>query len=370
MSGIAVTPGAFAAAPHVRAARDVRRCMATLAVALAPPVLGALWVTGAAANAALARGAPAAGGWRAELLSAVGAGSDPGDPIACLMHGLLWLAPVFVAAGVTTALWQRAFAARRGTPPAPGALPTAVLFALLLPPAVPLWQVVLGVSFGVVVAQELFGGLGKNFLHPVLVGVAFLGLAYPDAVRGAAAWAPVSGAEAPTALALAASGGREALRGAGVAWTDVALGRGPVALGEVPLVATALGAALLLGARLVSWRVVAGGLAGLAVTATLLAWSGWTVRPLAALPWYWHLALGGSGFGLAFLATDPVTAAVTNAGRWVYGALVGAMIVLVRVGNPAQPDATVTAILLGNMLAPLVDHAVVRANARRRARRG
>lgn len=358
------TPGP----PHVRDGVSLRRLMNVAVVALVPCILAALHETGRQANLALAAaGGGGAAGWRGRLLDALGAGFDPASPAACVLHGLAWLLPVYLVTLGAGAFWQRLFARARGTRAA-GLTVTALLFALALPPTVPLWQAALGISFGVVVGKEIFGGTGKNFLNPALAGLAFLYFAYPDSVRSPGVWVAVDGWSGATPLALAKSGGVQAVRDAGVAWTDTFWGREPGAMGETSAAACLVGAAILLWVRVVSWRVLAGGVAGLVATALVFARVGGL--PMATLPWHWHLTTGGFAFGLVFFATDPVTAAATNPGRWCYGILVGAMTVLIRVANPAHTDGVLLAILLGNVFAPLFDYAFAWRNMRRRERRG
>jgi Na+-transporting NADH:ubiquinone oxidoreductase subunit B len=156
---------------------------------------------------------------------------------------------------------------------------------------------------------------------------------------------------------------------AGIGWWHSFLGGVQGALGVTSTLACLLGAVVLLYTRVASWRVMAGVLIGLVATASLCNWAGAGGAPILALPWYWHLSLGSFAFGMVFLATDPVTGAATDTGRWVYGLLIGFMIVLVRVANPVHPDGVMLAILLGNIFAPLIDYGVIWANMRRRALR-
>jgi Na+-transporting NADH:ubiquinone oxidoreductase subunit B len=201
---------------------------------------------------------------------------------------------------------------------------TALLFALALPPSIALWQVAAGITFGIVVGKEVFGGTGKNFLHPALAGLGFLYFSYPDTLR-----------------------------------TSVM---------QISAPACAIGAILLLYVRAISWRILAGGIAGVFCSALLFQHFG-ASQPLAEMPWHWHLTAGGFAFGLVFYATDPVTAATTNPGRWLYGWLIGFLSVLIRIANPSHAQEVMFAILLGNVTAPLIDYGVMWANIRRRLRR-
>lgn len=361
-----VTPGP----PHVRDALDVRRAMRWVLVAVAPAALVGVWNAGFQALAA-ARGVglEALPGWRGALLQALGVPVDPGAPLACLATGLAQVLPLAAVAGLVGWLWERIFSRRRGGR-RDEALPVVVtLFVLILPPTLPLWQAALGVSFAVVVGLEIFGGTGRNVVNPALAGLAFLTFAYPASFSGGSAWVAVPETGRAPVLATVAGEGMEALRREGVTWLDTLLGREVGAIGETSALACLVGALLLVGLGLASGRVLAGGVAGLVATAVLAGLLGDPARPELGLPWSWHLTSGSFAFGLAFLATDPVTSAATPAGRLLYGATIGFLVVLVRVFNPAYSEGVVMAILLANVLAPLYDHGVVRWQLRRRRRR-
>jgi Na+-transporting NADH:ubiquinone oxidoreductase subunit B len=244
-----------------------------------------------------------------------------------------------------------------------------MLFALTLPPAIPLWQVALGISFGVVIGKEVFGGTGKNVLNPALTGRAFLFFAYPGEISGDAVWTAVDGFSGATPLMLAAAGGVDAIQAAGVTWWGAFFGTIQGSIGATSTLFVLAGAALLLYTGVASWRIMAGVLLGVVATALLFNTIGSDTNPAFALPWHWHVVLGGLAFGLVFMATDPVSASMTETGKWVYGALIGVLTVLIRVLNPAYPEGIMLAILFGNLCAPLIDWFVVRANVRRRARR-
>jgi Na+-transporting NADH:ubiquinone oxidoreductase subunit B len=243
-----------------------------------------------------------------------------------------------------------------------------MLFAMTLPPTIPLWQVAIGISFGVVIGKEVFGGTGKNFLNPALTGRAFLFFAYPGNMSGDAVWTAVDGYTGATPLALAAAGGLPELHAHGISWAQAFLGQIAGSLGETSTLACLLGAGMLVVTRIASWRIMAGVFFGMVGTVLLFNTFGSDANPLTALPWYWHFVLGGYAFGMVFMATDPVTAAMTDAGRWVFGVLIGAMVVLIRVANPAFPEGMMLAILFANVFAPLIDYAVVRVHVRARAR--
>ena len=356
-------------APHVRDAMDLKRLMIFVVIAVTPALLVGMYNTGYQANLAMAQlGLHTVPGWRGELLDLFGIGYSPDSIWACLCHGLLYFLPIYIVTLMAGGLWEVLFAAVRNHEVNEGFLVTSMLFSMTLPPTIPLWQVAIGISFGVVIGKEVFGGTGKNFLNPALTGRAFLFFAYPAAISGDAVWTAVDGYSGATPLALAAVGGLQQIQAQGITWAQAFLGQISGSLGETSTLACLLGAAMLVLTRIASWRIMAGVFLGMLATVLLFNSFGSTSNPLTALPWYWHFVLGGYAFGMVFMATDPVTAAMTDAGRWVYGLLIGAMVVLIRVANPAFPEGMMLAILFANVFAPLIDFAVVRIHVRARAR--
>jgi len=357
-------------APHVRRAGDLSGVMRTVLLALVPCVAFGLFNTGQQANRALAAlGRTAADGWRGSLLARLGAGVDASDALDCVLHGALVLAPLLAVTAAVGVACERVFARLRRRRPSPGLSVTVALFTLFLPPTTALWQAALGIAFGVVVGREIFGGTGRNFLNPALAGLAFLYFAYPSAFKDAGAWTAASGAQGVTALQAAALGGMGAVEALGVSWRASFLGLEPGSLGETSTLACLLGGALLVLRGLASWRIIVAACLGLVATVLLLQLGEGPASPSAEIPWTLHLTLGGFAFGVVFMATDPVTAAQTDAGRWVYGFLIGLLVAVIRVQSPVHPDGVVLAILLGNVFAPLIDHAVVQVDVRRRRRR-
>jgi Na+-transporting NADH:ubiquinone oxidoreductase subunit B len=229
--------------------------------------------------------------------------------------------------------------------------------------------VALGISFGVVIAKEVFGGTGKNFLNPALAGRAFLYFAYPAQISGDAVWTAVDGYTGATMLSLGAAGGIEAVTTAGIDWMSAFLGTVHGSIGETSTLAILLGGAVLLVMKIAAWRIVAGVMLGMVASALLFNAIGSDTNPMFAVPWHWHLVMGGFAFGMMFMATDPVSASMTNTGKWIFGAIVGVMTVLVRVVNPAFPEGIMLAILFANLCAPLIDHFVIAANIKRRLAR-
>lgn len=359
-----VAPGA----PHARDAIDIKRVMTFVVIAVLPAAIIGMYNVGYQANLALeAMGLPGEG-WRVDLLRALGIGLNPGNLLACLLHGALYFLPIYIVTMAAGGFWEVVFAATRNHEVNEGFLVTSMLFALTLPPGVPLWQVALGISFGVVVGKEIFGGTGKNFLNPALVGRAFLFFAYPGEMSGDV-WVAVDGYTGATALALASSGGIEAVQAAGISWGDAFIGTIKGSVGETSALACLAGAVFLVYTGVASWRIMVSVFIGMVATTLVFNAVGPADNPFYSVPWYWHAVLGGYAFGLVFMATDPVSAAMTDKGRWIYGLLIGFMVALIRVVNPAYPEGMMLAILFGNALAPLIDYGVVQANVRRRARR-
>ena len=211
-------------------------------------------------------------------------------------------------------------------------------------------MVALGITFGIVIGKEVFGGTGKNFLNPALVGRAFLFFAYPAYMSGDAVWTAVDGFTGATPLGKAAEGGVNLIINSNVKWMDSFLGLIPGSLGETSTLAIFIGGAVLLITKIASWRIVAGVMIGLIATTLLFNLIGSDTNPMFSMPWYWHLVVGGFAFGMIFMATDPVTASMTNLGRWYYGALIGFMAILIRVVNPAFPEGMMLAILFAIFL--------------------
>jgi Na+-transporting NADH:ubiquinone oxidoreductase subunit B len=229
--------------------------------------------------------------------------------------------------------------------------------------------VALGITFGVVLAKEVFGGTGKNFLNPALAGRAFLFFAYPASMSGDAVWTAVDGFSGATALSVVAADGFQNLAAHGIAWSDAFFGFVQGSMGETSTLAILIGGSALLIMRIASWQIVAGVLVGMIATSSLLNLIGSDSNPMFATPWYWHLVIGGFAFGMMFMATDPVSASMTQKGKWFYGALIGLMVVLIRVVNPAYPEGMMLAILFANLFAPFIDHFIVQANISRRKAR-
>ncbi len=356
---------------HVRDGIDLKRIMITVWLCTFPAMFFGMYNIGLQANEALAAGAGTAiEGWREMLIALLGGSAHNAASIwDNFVFGAAYFLPVYAVTFIVGGFWEVLFATIRRHEVNEGFFVTSVLFALTLPPSIPLWQVALGISFGVVIGKEIFGGTGKNFLNPALTGRAFLFFAYPANMSGNAVWTAADGFSGATALSNAAEGGVQSIIDNGVSWMDAFIGTIQGSMGETSTLAIFIGGAVLLVMGIASARIVAGVMIGMVATTLLLNAVGSDTNPMFALPWYWHLVLGGFAFGMIFMATDPVSASMTNKGKWFFGALIGFMVVMIRVVNPAFPEGMMLAILFANLFAPLIDHFVVQANIKRRTAR-
>jgi len=331
-------------APHVRDSIDMKRYMGMVIFALIPVILFACFNVGHAAG-----------------VEGIG---------AAFWFGFLKFLPVVIVTYAVGLGWEMIFAHIRGHAINEGFLVTGILLPLTLPPTIPLWQVAVAVTFAVIIGKEVFGGTGMNLLNPALTARAFLFFAYPGNISGDSVWVALDGFTGATPLAAAASApgsALTALQSSGFAWNHLFTGLIPGSMGETSTLAILIGALVLILTGVGSWRIM---------LATALGGYGmaWVIQILApveatgmlTLPPHYHLVMGGFMFGLVFMTTDPVSAAGTNTGKWIYGILIGVMAILIRTFNPAYPEGMMLAILFGNVFSPLIDHFVVRANIRRR----
>jgi Na+-transporting NADH:ubiquinone oxidoreductase subunit B len=341
---------------HIRDGIDVRRMMATVIIALIPALLYGIYNVGY------------------QTLLEPGATSGAVPVGQAFWVGLLKMLPILAVTYVVGGVWETVFAVVRKHEVSEGFLVTGLLVPLIVPPTIPLWQLAIATSFGVVIGKEIFGGTGMNIFNPALVIRAFLFFAYPVQISGDLVWV-ADGRTAATPLAVIAEGALETgdvvteLTAAGFTWWNMFVGSIPGSIGETSALAILLGGVLLAAAGVGSWRVMLSMLLGGIAMALLLNLVAPSPASFAALPAHYHLVMGGFAFGLVYMATDPVSAAATNTGKWIYGAIVGALSILVRTVNPAYPEGVMLAILFMNMFAPLIDHYVVKANMRRRLAR-
>ncbi|WP_197565688.1 NADH:ubiquinone reductase (Na(+)-transporting) subunit B [Billgrantia diversa] len=353
---------------HVRDGIDLKRIMITVWLCTFPAMFFGMWNAGWLANSAIADGYASMDGWREAILMVLASGHDPDSLWANFVLGATYFLPIYLVTFVVGGFWEVLFAVKRGHEVNEGFFVTSVLYALVLPATIPLWQVALGITFGVVIGKEIFGGTGKNFLNPALTGRAFLYFAYPAQISGDAVWVAADGYTGATPLSIAFQEGMAELT-TQYSWWDAFIGYLPGSVGEVSALAIFIGAAVLLWTKIASWRIMLGCLLGMAGTSMLFNLVGSETNPMFAMPWYWHLVIGGFAFGMVFMATDPVSASMTNPGRLIFGILIGVMTVLIRVVNPAFPEGIMLAILFANLFAPLIDHFFVQANIKRRMRR-
>ncbi len=354
---------------HVRDSIDLKRVMIFVWIAAMPCVLFGSYNVGLQANEALqALSLTEIQGWRGELLRFFGLGVNPDSLLDNFFHGFWYWLPIYAVTFAVGIFWEILFCTIRRHEVSEGFFVTSILFSLIVPPTIPLWQVAVGISFGVILGKEVFGGTGMNFLNPALTARAFLYFAYPAQITGDAVWVAVDGFTMPTALSVAASQGFEGLQEAFI-WQDTLFGNISGSIGESSLIAIGIGAIFLLYTKVASWRIMLGVLVGMVATSLLLNLVGSETNKMFAVPWYWHLTIGGFAFGMVYMATDPVSASMTDMGRFIFGIVIGLMTVLIRVVNPAFPEGIMLAILFANLFAPLIDWAVIQSNMRRREKR-
>jgi len=377
------TPGHVThGASHVRDGIDLKRMMITVVFALAPCMLWAMYNTGYQAALAVEAGSPPMDVWQANLFHWLGWDYEHGSVMGNILFGALFYIPIYVVTLAAGGLLEGLFAVVRKHEISEGFLVTSALFPLTLPPTIPLWQVALGIIFGVLVGKEIFGGVGMNFLNPALVGRAFLFFAYPAQMSGEFVWIAANNTpdvySGATLLAQAKAGaltpdgalsGLHALQTSNFTWWDSFLGLIPGSLGEGSVLFCLFGAAVLIFSGVGSWRTMAGCLAGVVAWSLFYNAIGSDSNPMFDVPFWWHIVLGGFAFGAVFMATDPVSSAFTSTGKLIYGFGIGTMVMLIRVINPAYPEGMMLSILFMNMFAPTIDYFLIQANIRRRQAR-
>ncbi len=357
-------------APHIRDTNSVQRLWNYFVIASLPTWLIGLWSLGHQTNMALADfQIEKVSGWRGWLLTQSGIGFEADSIFACFIHGLLYFIPVIAVALAVGAFWEALFAKVRKKTVDEGLLAIAWLFALMLPATVPMYQVALGMTFGIVIGKLIYGGSGRYLLSPALLGLAFLVFSYPALLYGEGAWVPVAGYDQPTVLALITDeGGLGVVNAVDYSYWQLFLGDKPGAFGVVSPLGAMLGAVFLIVTGVASWRIILGiaiGLIAVAMTSNAVA----PDHHLFSVPWYWHLVLGGFVFGAVFIATDPVAGPLTNPGRWGFGMLVGSLTMVIRLFNPSYYEGVMFAILLASIFSPLIDFVVIELNIRRRRMR-
>jgi Na+-transporting NADH:ubiquinone oxidoreductase subunit B len=343
--------------PHIRDSIDIKRVMILVVIALIP-----LYIFGAM-NVGVQNGI------------AMGVERTNWEQF---WYGFDKIIPIIIIAFITGAFWEILFAVVRRHPISEGFLVTCALIPLVMPASIPLWQVSIATSFGIVIGKEIFGGVGMNIFNPALVARAFLFFTYPGRISGDKVWViGPDGYSGATALAVPAAEVNQhavsLLNGVtqfDYSWWNMLVGWIPGSIGETSKLLIIMGAIFLAIIKIANWRVMAGSLIGLGVTAYLSnLMAPFSSNTMLSLPAHYHLVMGGFLFGMAFMATEPVTGCHTNQGRWVYGILFGILTVIVRAINPAYPEGTMLAILLLNAFAPLIDWFVIQSNIKRRVAR-
>ena len=358
------TPGKVTkSGAHVRDFMDLKRVMFVVIIALLPAIFMAMYNTGYQANAAMAKlGLAEIPNWRGWVMGLLGLGVNPASFMDNLIHGALYFLPVYIVTMTAGGIAEVIFAIVRKHEVNEGFLVTGMLFPMIVPPDIPYWQVAMGVLFGVVIGKEVFGGTGMNILNPALTGRAFLFFAYPAQISGDAVWVAVDGLSQPTALAQYADPNMAVT----FDWMQSFLGFIPGSMGETSTLACLFGALVLILTGVGSWRIMLSTVAGMSILALILNTVGSTTNPMFAMTPMQHLVVGGFAFGTVFMATDPVSAAYTRQGQFLYGLLIGALCVLIRVINPAFPEGMMLAILFGNVFAPIIDKIFINQNIKRR----
>ncbi len=355
---------------HVRDGIDLKRVMIFVWLAAMPCVFIGSYNVGLEANTIMATmGITEIGGWRGDILAFFSIGHDPANMFDNFWLGFWYWFPIYATVFVVGGFWEVLFASVRGHEINEGFFVTSILFSLIVPASLPLWQAALGISFGIVLGKEVFGGTGKNFLNPALTGRAFLYFAYPAQISGDAVWTVVDGYSGATALGVAAANGMQGLKEAGFTLEQSFYGHIAGSIGETSLIAIGIGGLFLLRTKIASWRIMLGVVLGVIATSAMFNAIGSDTNPMFSITPQWHLVIGGLAFATVYMATDPVSASMTDTGRFWYGFLIGLMTILIRVVNPAFPEGVMLAILFANLFAPLIDWAVVQANIRRRTAR-
>jgi len=330
---------------HIRDAVDLKRIMFTVVLALIPATLFGMWNVGH------------------QYFLQAGVEASNFDQF---MYGFWKVLPMIIVSYVVGLGIEFYFAILRGHAVNEGYLVSGLLIPLIMPVTIPLWILAVSVAFAVVIGKEVFGGTGMNIVNPALTARAFAFFAYPTFMSGNEVWIPKpenSDAYSGETILGALGQGREIAASA----YDMFMGTIPGSIGETSVLMILIGAVLLLLTKVASWRIMLSGFLGAALMAFIF--NLWGANALMQMPWWQHLLVGGLAFGVVFMATDPVTAAQTRKGKWIYGFLIGMFAILIRVFNPAYPEGVMLAILLMNVVAPTIDYYVVQGNIKKRMKR-
>jgi len=330
---------------HIRDAVDLKRVMFTVVLALIPATLFGMWNVG---HQYFLQAGVEVSNWEQ------------------FTYGFWKVLPMIVVSYVVGLGIEFLFAILRGHEVNEGYLVSGLLIPLIMPVTIPLWILAVSVAFAVIIGKEVFGGTGMNIVNPALTARAFAFFAYPTFMSGNEVWIPkpenADAYSGETILGALGQGQKIATD-----WYDMFIGTIPGSIGETSVLMILIGAALLLLTRVASWRIMLSGFLGAVVMA--LIFNQFDSNALMQFDWWKHLLVGGLAFGIVFMATDPVTAAQTRLGKWIYGFLIGMFAIMIRVFNPAYPEGVMLAILLMNVVAPTIDYYVVQANIKKRMKR-
>ncbi|WP_273267073.1 NADH:ubiquinone reductase (Na(+)-transporting) subunit B [Flexistipes sinusarabici] len=351
---------------HIRDRIDLKRIMSIVVIALIPCVFMALLNTGFQANLAAGNLPGGAGGWRFDVLQMLGLSPDSSSFFSNIVLGALYFLPLYIMTLIVGGFWEVLFAVVRKHEIAEAFLVTSLLYPLILPPGVPLWQAAVALSLGIVLGKEIFGGTGRNVVNPALISRAMLFFSYPASMSGDKVWVAVDGVTKATPLTYASHSGMSGMQ---YSLWDAFIGFVPGSMGETSALACLIGAFILIVTGIGSWRIMLSMLIGMLCFTGLFYIIGSDTNPMFNVSPVWHLVSGGFAFGLVFMATDPVSAAITQTGKYIYGFLIGGLTALIRVVNPAFPEGVMLAIIFGNIFAPIIDNYVINANIKRRIRR-
>ena len=350
---------------HVKDAVDLKRIMIIVVLALVPSLLFGIWNTGYQHNLAFGLGW---GFWQ------------------MVWYGFVKIIPLYLVSYIVGLGIEFASAQIKGHQVNEGYLVSGMLIPLIVPIDVPLWMLALGVAFAVIIGKEVFGGTGMNIWNPALLCRAFLFFSYPSKMSGDTVWTGglsrfltegtayasgsgvVDGFSGATPL-VHAQAGISGLSDAGLSFMDLFIGNIGGSVGETSVIAILIGAVILIWTGVASWKIMLSSVIGALAVGGLANLLATDATPYLQLPAYYHLVLGGFAFGTVFMATDPVTSAQTETGKWIYGFFVGAFTVMVRLFNPGYMEGMMLAILLMNTFAPLIDHYVIEASLSRRAKK-
>ena len=330
---------------HIRDAVDLKRTMVTVILALMPALIYGIYNTGYQYYSQM---------------------ETPFTFIEAFIHGSWKIVPMIIVSYVVGLSIEFGFAVYRGHEVNEGYLVTGLLIPMIMPVDIPLWMVAISTAFAVLIAKEAFGGTGMNILNPALTARAFAFFAYPTYMSGNKVWVSeasnVDAISGETILGTLAAGGN-----VNYSMFEMFQGAIPGSIAETSTLWVAVGALILIVTGIGSWRIITGGILGAAIMGFLF--NLWGANALMSFSWMNHLIVGGFAFGIVFMATDPVSGAQTNKGKWIYGVLVGILCIMIRVFNPAYPEGVMLAILLMNVFAPTIDHYVVNGNIKKRKKR-